>query len=252
MKRILLAALLALALCGCAARTMDGDAGRSASSAAEPAPESAPAASEPEASEPEGPDYTDLEVCQETFLAPYGNLIYAEGWESYEDLGPDTLFQFTIQRNYHIYMSKIDYAERYGPEWARIDPPLDGEGFATYPAEEVEATALAYFGAPAEYLRTAYSYDAEQNDYQLRGGGLGEEWWPKVTAVEREGDLLRLSYDVWVEGYGAVVFQDGKEVSTEVPARKVHSARMTVKLGEDGGFQYQSVEVFPEEGNAAG
>ena len=52
-------------------------------------------------------------------------------------------------------MSKIDYAERYGPEWARVDPPVDGEGFAAYPAEEVEATARAHFGAPADYLRSA-------------------------------------------------------------------------------------------------
>lgn len=178
------------------------------------------------------------------FFAPYGNLIYAEGWERYEDLGPDSLFQFTVQQNYHIYMSKIDYAERYGPEWARVDPPVDGEGFAAYPAEEVEATALAYFGAPADYLRTAYSYDAQKNVYQMRGGGLGEEWWPRVLSAEREGDLLRISYEVWTEGYAV---RDSEGNASEASGQKVYSAVMTVELLDGGGFQYRSVQVLPEE-----
>ena len=240
-----LAGLLALllALAGCAARGGEvppADAGPAATGPAEPAaPGSAP---EPES--PAEPDYTDPAVCQEIFFAPYGNLIYAEGWERYEDLGPDSLFQFTVQKNYHIYMSKIDYAERYGPEWARVDPPVDGEGFAAYPAEEVEATALAYFGAPADYLRTAYSYDAQKNVYQMRGGGLGEEWWPRVLSAEREGDLLRISYEVWTEGYAV---RDGEGNASEASGQKVYSAVMTVALLDGGGFQYRSVQVLPEE-----
>lgn len=59
-------------------------------------PEQASSAKGEEVPAPEEPDYTDLEVCRRTFFAPYGNLIYAEGWESYEDLGSDTLFQFTV------------------------------------------------------------------------------------------------------------------------------------------------------------
>ncbi len=240
-----LAGLLALllALAGCAARGGEvppADAGPAAPGPAEPAaPGSAP---EPES--PAEPDYADPAVCQEIFFAPYGNLIYAEGWERYEDLGPDSLFQFTVQKNYHIYMSKIDYAERYGPEWARVDPPVDGEGFAAYPSEEVEATALAYFGAPADYLRTAYSYDAQKNVYQMRGGGLGEEWWPRVLSAEREGDLLRISYEVWTEGYAV---RDGEGNASEASGQKVYSAVMTVALLDGGGFQYRSVQVLPEE-----
>lgn len=236
----ILAGLLALllALAGCAAR--GGEAPPADTGPAEPA---APgSASEPES--PAEPDYTDPAVCQEIFFAPYGNLIYAEGWERYEDLGPDSLFQFTVQKNYHIYMSKIDYAERYGPEWARVDPPVDGEGFAAYPAEEVEATALAYFGAPADYLRTAYSYDAQKNVYQMRGGGLGEEWCPRVLSAEREGDLLRISYEVWTEGYAV---RDGEGNVSEASGQKVYSAVMTVELLDGGGFQYRSVQVLPEE-----
>ena len=211
-----LAGLLALllALAGCAARGGEvppADAGPAAPGPAEPAaPGSAP----------------------------------AEGWERCEDLGPDSLFQFTVQKNYHIYMSKIDYAERYGPEWARVDPPVDGEGFAAYPAEEVEATALAYFGAPADYLRTAYSYDAQKNVYQMRGGGLGEEWWPRVLSAEREGDLLRISYEVWTEGYAV---RDSEGNASEASGQKVYSAVMTVELLDGGGFQYRSVQVLPEE-----
>ena len=240
-----LAGLLALllALAGCAARGGEAppaDAGPAAPGPAEPA---APG-STPEPESPAEPDYADPAVCQEIFFAPYGNLIYAEGWERYEDLGPDSLFQFSVQQNYHIYMSKIDYAERYGPEWARVDPPVDGEGFAAYPAEEVEATALAYFGAPADYLRTAYSYDAQKNVYQMRGGGLGEEWWPRVLSAEREGDLLRISYEVWTEGYAV---RDGEGHASEASGQTVYSAVMTVELLDGGGFQYRSVQVLPEE-----
>ena len=238
-----LAGLLALllALAGCAAR---GGEAPPASPGASGQAESAAPESAPEPEPPAEPDYTDPAVCQKTFFAPYGNLIYAEAWEHYEDLGPDALFQFTVQQNYHIYMSKLDYAGRYGPEWERIDPPEDGEGFASYPAEEVEATALAYFGAPADYLRTAYSYDAEKNDYQMRGGGLGEEWWPRVLSAEREGDLLRISYEVWTEVYTVL---DGEGNASEISGRKVYSAVMTVELLDGGGFQYRSVEVMPEE-----
>lgn len=241
-----LAGLLALllALAGCAARGGEAPPADAGPTASEPTEETAAPESAPEPEPPAEPDYTDPAVCQETFFAPYGNLIYAEGWERYEDLGPDTLFQFTVQQNYHIYMSKIDYAGRYGPEWARVDPPADGEGFAAYPAEEVEATALAYFGAPAGYLRTAYSYDAEKNNYQMRGGGLGEEWWPRVLSSEREGDLLRISYEVWTEGFTAL---DNEGNASEVPGQKVYSAVMTVELLDGGGFQYRSVEVSPEE-----
>ena len=238
-----LAGLLALllALAGCAAR--GGEAPPAGPAAPGPAEPAAPG-SAPEPESPAEPDYADPAVCQEIFFAPYGNLIYAEGWERYEDLGPDSLFQFTVQQNYHIYMSKIDYAERYGPEWARVDPPVDGEGFAAYPAEEVEATALAYFGAPADYLRTAYSYDAQKNVYQMRGGGLGEEWWPRVLSAEREGDLLRISYEVWTEGYAV---RDSEGNASEASGQKVYSAVMTVELLDGGGFQYRSVQVLPEE-----
>ena len=78
----------------------------------------------------------------------------------------------------------------------------------------------------------------------MRGGGLGEEWWPRVLSAEREGDLLRISYEVWTEGYAV---RDGEGNASEASGQKVYSAVMTVALLDGGGFQYRSVQVLPEE-----
>ena len=65
-----------------------------------------------------------------------------------------------------------------------------------------------------------------------------------LLSAEREGDLLRISYEVWTEVYTVL---DGEGNASEISGRKVYSAVMTVELLDGGGFQYRSVEVMPEE-----
>lgn len=55
-----------------------------------------------------------------------------------------------------------------------------------------------------------------------------------MLSAEREGELLRVSYEAWTEGYTSYLIEDGKEIPTEVPGRKVYAAVMTVALSEGG------------------
>ena len=99
-----------------------------------------------------------------------------------------------------------------------------------YPAQEVEEMVMSYYLWDREDLRQSDAYDEAAGVYRFpQGQGMGGGYWePIVTAIQEEGDTLRLT----VDQYGQPSTGEGFWLERR--------SLLTLQLQEDGGWRYCS------------
>ena len=201
----ILAALLAclmVALCGCSRESGAREAYEKGT-APHTAPENAPEADqtpgeeipEPEAENPSEGDFDPAGEAQEDYewyAARYItglSLQRMEDFESPADISPNELVSFFFMANYEG-EDKLPIPEGYRSA-------ADGE--LLLPAEEVESFVTSLFEVEAIDIATSDYYDDEKKIYVVQGFGItGGAGSVEVTAVDRQGDVVELVFDVFV------------------------------------------------------
>lgn len=164
------------------------------------------------------------------YLAPYGTLLNEGDWSSSDELSADSLFMFYLQVQYGMYFTSADYVKLYGEEFdLKIIPSNYTErkdGTIIFPQEEVEEVIQKYFDAEVEYIRTASSYNANEQGYNLQQFSLKQALFPSIKNITCNDDNIFINIDI---------FDD------ELKPKTKKSYLLTVKVVNDG-FHYTSMK----------
>lgn len=117
-------------------------------------------------------DLTDLYAVTGTYVWPLtvNGSVWAESWSSPSEIPADQL----------VYICAFN-------EWVAYD--FSDETVQPFaPAEEVEAAIQKHFDVTVDYLRTANSYNADNNTYPMSEGGGG--WAAVAMSAKQEGDQI--------------------------------------------------------------
>ncbi|MBC8569701.1 M56 family metallopeptidase [Zongyangia hominis] len=208
--------------------------------------------SQPEGNQPEvkQEDYTPYLKEYVLYLDAGGNMGL---FSSPEEISPDSYFVYAVGRLYNYFIDKRNFAEIYGEEFARKEIPAsyqDEQYGYIYPQEEIEKAVMEHFDVSVEYLRSASSYLPERQGYAfLAGPGFGEQTEPIVTGVEKDGNLLHITYQVMTVAATYEVYDENGVHEEDEPARYLGSKTLTVQL-TDGGFRYLSLQTSPPDVSA--